>query len=199
MPRTLLALQRNDRDLTKAIEACVCDFIDYEHVEKQVYILLLHSLAESRACLRVWAWAYRARTHARTHTTFHAKQPHSCIQDEADDSAKEDADLPHALPSADAPALEPLKDDHENKQLPLKGGPPSKAERTVIIHTHMHTYIYTYKYIHTSIYTRACTRTCMRSLAPPLPPVHKPHGLCVEPAMARMLAALGGLDSSGVA
>jgi len=28
---------------------------------------------------------------------------------------------------------------------------------------------------------------------------HQPHGLCVEPAMARMLATLGGLDSSGVA
>ena len=27
----------------------------------------------------------------------------------------------------------------------------------------------------------------------------QPHGLCVEPAMARMLATLGGLDSSGVA
>ena len=28
---------------------------------------------------------------------------------------------------------------------------------------------------------------------------HQPHGLCVEPAMARMLATLGGLDSSGAA
>ena len=27
----------------------------------------------------------------------------------------------------------------------------------------------------------------------------QPHGLCVEPAMARMLATLGGLDSSGAA
>ena len=57
-----------------------------------------------------------SRAHTRAHTHVHAKRPHSCIQDEADDSVKEDADLPHALPSADAPALEQLKDDNDSKQ-----------------------------------------------------------------------------------
>ena len=57
-----------------------------------------------------------SRAHTRAHTHVHAKRPHSCIQDEADDSVKEDADLPHALPSADAPALEQLKDDNDKTQ-----------------------------------------------------------------------------------
>ena len=58
----------------------------------------------------------RAHTHAHTHSHFHARHPHSCIQDEADAPAKEDAALPRALPSADAPALELLKDDNDKKQ-----------------------------------------------------------------------------------
>ena len=86
-----------------------------------------------------------APAHTRAHTYFHAKHPHSCIQGdegEEDASAKEHADLPHALPSSDAAASEQLKDDEDERQS------PPQVERMVIIHTHMHTYIYTYKYIH---------------------------------------------------
>ena len=56
---------------------------------------------------------------SRAHTHFHAKHPHSCIQgdEEVEDApGKEDAALPRALPPADAPALELLKDVNDKKQ-----------------------------------------------------------------------------------